>query len=76
LSENPEYACNIIAQENTKTFVVFAIILGPYPLAAIPQMAYETAVIPWAVKPHFTNRQGLLGTVKSDRLAGEKYQCE
>ncbi len=35
-------------------------------------MTYETAVLPKAVKPHFTIRHGLLGTVKTDRLIGDR----
>lgn len=35
-------------------------------------MTYETAVIPKAVKPHFTMRHGLLGTVRTDRLIGDR----
>ncbi len=35
-------------------------------------MTYETAVIPKAVKPQFTIRHGLLATVKTDRLIGDR----
>ncbi len=35
-------------------------------------MTYETAVIPKAVKPHLTIRHGLLATVKTDRLIGDR----
>ncbi len=35
-------------------------------------MTYETAVIPKAVKPHITIRHGLLATVKTDRLIGDR----
>ena len=45
---------------------------GKHVFADIPQMTYETAVIPKAVKPHYTIRHGLLGTVKTDRLIGDR----
>ena len=35
-------------------------------------MTYETAVISRALKPHLTIRHGLLGTVKTDRLIGDR----
>ncbi len=35
-------------------------------------MTYETAVIPKAIKPHLTIRHGLLGTIKTDRLIGDR----
>ncbi len=35
-------------------------------------VTYETAVISRALKPHLTIRHGLLGTVKTDRLIGDR----
>ncbi len=43
-----------------------------FPDTDIPQMTHETAVIPTALKPHATIWHGLVGTVRTDRLSGDR----
>ncbi len=44
-------------------------------LADIPQMTYETTIIPRALKPYSTRWPGLAGTVRIDRPIGDRKRA-